>query len=431
MQDFKKAIKELIVDYGRNVVKQDSLSSYIEDLLANYPLYKNISINFVKEGILKELIKTNSLNEIELKNYVMQIVNKYGTQNSKTQETLLAWTEALSVRVVVKNQSSYTKSSNKSINQPKQNVKSEAKKNIKLHSGEPIPKDSDFFASPPKEIGEVVTAQSSLKKGEKPMRFYIRVLIGIISIVIGLIIGLVINHYAHLTPNNNWFYVWVIGFPLLGLLISFAGTSFIHTCTYVGKKGVAKFTLEKNRNNPLKAEILQFKDAESLYTETTEHYRNFTYDETTYSYKWKDKNEKTIYKIEGAYHQKKALPKDLSDNYYFALSAKESWNSYKLSQMIDTITNGDNVRFKVKNMTIEVGINTMNIYEKGKQLKWNISDIDSIGYGGGVITIYNSKHKNNSWFSKLLGKGELTFAYADMPNADLFLLLLENLLGKK
>jgi len=97
MQNFKKAIKELIVDYGRNVVKQDSLSSYIEDVLANYPLYKNISIILAKEGILKEIGIKTTLNDIDLKNYVTHITNKYGIQKDKIEETIEAWAEALGV----------------------------------------------------------------------------------------------------------------------------------------------------------------------------------------------------------------------------------------------------------------------------------------------------------------------------------------------
>ena len=124
MHNFKIAIKELIINYGRSMVNQDKLESYIEDALANYPLYKNISINLAKEGILKNLVNINSFNETELKNYVMQIVNKYGTQSDKTEETIKAWAEALGVALPKQSISKTTNLKTSTTIQKKNNQKS-------------------------------------------------------------------------------------------------------------------------------------------------------------------------------------------------------------------------------------------------------------------------------------------------------------------
>ena len=95
----KKVIKEFIEKRGKYIVKDTKLQNYIEDILVKYPKYKNISIHLAKEGILKELLNLNSLNKTTLKNYTFQIVDKYGSNDKLTEETIKAWAEALGIFV--------------------------------------------------------------------------------------------------------------------------------------------------------------------------------------------------------------------------------------------------------------------------------------------------------------------------------------------
>lgn len=301
---------------------------------------------------------------------------------------------------------------------------------VKLHSGGGILPDADFFVQPPMQIGRVVTAQTSLKQGENAATTGERLKWVAIYTLIGLVIAALIIYFFGVSYKSLWFYIWVLGFSLIGVIIGMVSTSFSHTCSYVGEQGVAKFSLSKDRYSQPRGDIFEFARANALYVEKTQHFTNGVYQNTTYKYKWVDDRGSSVYTLQGSYRNRDAEPSDENDAYYLATSAAGSWNYYKLLRFIDIINNGGFVVFNVKSLKIEMGLTTMNIYKGGDKLTWNINDIDSINISQGWVTIFNSNYNEIGWFSKLFGKGKLTFMYSEMPDANLFLLLFESLYKK-
>lgn len=298
-------------------------------------------------------------------------------------------------------------------------------RNIKTHAGRSIPSDWDFFAPPPLQIGEILTAQTSLKKGKKHIEPSTRAIIIMMISMFGFLIGWYITRLANLSPQDSqfhWYYLLMIGLPLIGLWIGFIVTKFYHCCTYVGAEGIAEFILSKNRNNIPEQSVFLFDSADLLYVRETDHYTKGTYRNTTYAYVWKSEKNDIIYCIDGSYSEEHAKPKNLNDRYYFALSAEEAWQKYKLPKIIEMGQQLGKAKFCIRNFTVELGEDIVNIYKDGK-LVWNIKDVDFITVENKKMVIYHKKYQDIGWLSKLFGAGKISFAYADVPNAQIFLLI--------
>ena len=60
-----------------------------------------------------------------------------------------------------------------------------------------------------------------------------------------------------------------------------------------------------------------------------------------------------------------------------------------------------------------------------------IDDLSSWEISEGFIIIYSHKFFEGGSFAKFLGKGKLTIPYSDMPNGQLFILLMDNLISEE
>jgi len=301
---------------------------------------------------------------------------------------------------------------------------------IKQHSGIENPPNCDFFAQPSVQIGQINTAQTSLFQGQDSATTGRRLMSIMFYSLIGLAIAGLIIYLLNISPKIRGFYIIGCFFLGLGVLIGAYRTRFRHKCSYVGENGIAEYFLKKNRYNHATGKIFEFSNASAMYVETTRQFVNGVYSGTFYKYRWVDQYGKDVYRLNGVYKNKNGEPENLSDAYYLAKSAANSWNQYKLVRYIDLINQGTWVVFNIKKMKFEMGLNTMNIYESGNKLTWNINDISSVQVAQGWVTIFNSNYQEIGWFSKLFGKGKITFMYSEMPNANLFLLLFEILYKK-
>ncbi len=302
--------------------------------------------------------------------------------------------------------------------------------NFRQHSGIENPSGYDFFAPPPMQIGQVISGQTTLFQGKDAATTTRRLVSMIFYSLICLAIAAFIIYMFEISSKIAAFYIVIIISLGVGVLFGAYRTEFRHNCSYVGEKGVAEYWLKKNRYNQPTEKIFEFANANAMYVEKTQNFTNGVYTGTNYKYRWVDQYGNDAYMLQGLYQNKNAEPKNLSDVYYFATSAANSWNHYKLVRYIDIINQDSSVIFNVKKMKIEMGLNMMNIYESGNKLAWNISDIDSVQVSEGWVTIFNSKYQELGWFSKTFGKGKITFLYSEMPNANLFLLLFESLYKK-
>src|SRR4051794_39269516 len=134
---------------------------------------------------------------------------------------------------------------------------------LPMHSDEHQPRRSDFFADPPEEIGEITSATTTLMLDKEPMSAPVRGAVIAIAAGGGGLVGLVIG----LVVGNLFFAVLIpLGLAVIGGLIAWYYTGFSHTCSYVGREGVARFTCSGSRDHISKEEVFEFRNATELRT---------------------------------------------------------------------------------------------------------------------------------------------------------------------
>ena len=295
---------------------------------------------------------------------------------------------------------------------------------VRLHNGEKIPVDADFFLEPPPEIGEIVSAQSTLVTSKHPMSTLARLML-----VVGLT-GLV-------------FYGFVFGFRTLGknpvdaglgyvfgsvaALVTFPltiyMTRFKHTCTYVGKAGIAEFTLKGSRDNTPRARVLLFDNCTDVTTWQLRSYTHGIYAGTQYRNIWRDEDGREVFTLKGNYNSEKGTPKGNSP-YWFAVAAEIHWNAFAFDRMVKDYESQGYLDFRVKSMDIvRVGNGYLEFTFGGKTTRLTPDDIKTVSLANGSFTIHT---KEARWFSS---KGKFGFEYGGMGNAKLFLFALERLAG--
>jgi len=206
---------------------------------------------------------------------------------------------------------------------------------------------------------------------------------------------------------------------VLGMHIGIKQTSFKHICSYLAEEGIAEFTYKNNRRC-LDKKCFSFNHVESLFVNDSYDYTNKKLLDAGYVYQWKDKYNNLIYEIKGKYTLKNS---NLSEQSCLAIAAEKHWTDYKFSKVADNLHKGGTVNFGIKGVTIEMGIRTMNIFDKDMRLIWGANDIDSIKIFDGKVVIYHSNYKDYGVLKKIFSRNESTisFRYSDIPNALLFL----------
>src|SRR5205807_750919 len=124
-------------------------------------------------------------------------------------------------------------------------------------------------------------------------------------------------------------------------------TRFRHTCTYVGRDGVARFICTGNRDNFSTNEVFHFRDAAELRTAQTRHYHNGVYTGTQYSFTWTDVGGRKRYAISGRHKSEKGNP-PANDPYQFGRAAEVQWTVYLLEETLRTIEERGSVLFNLK-----------------------------------------------------------------------------------
>ncbi len=157
------------------------------------------------------------------------------------------------------------------------------------HGGGPLPDGADFFAPAPEEIGPLRSAATTLVQGQQPTPMSSRLFGSILAIGLGIFVGVLIVH-GFGVRSRFWVFCWPFVLALIGCGAVIVMTGFSHTCTYVGRDGVARFVCSGSRDNLISREVFRFREANDLRTATTLRYVNGAYQNTTYSYTWTDIN---------------------------------------------------------------------------------------------------------------------------------------------
>jgi hypothetical protein len=282
------------------------------------------------------------------------------------------------------------------------------------HTGSAITIDADFFVAPPAEIGELVSAATTLPTSTNSMNPIIYW-------------GLVIGSGALVTfLTQAFFNLWLLSLIAGGIVawIIWYWRRFKHTCSFVGTQGIVKYDLIGSRSVIPKESMLLFADAHSLFTSSTRNYYNGIYTGTNYSYIWV-KNSGARYTLSGNYRSEQGNPPE-KDVWHFANVAESVWTSHILSNLGEKFERYGYVEFPMSGslQAVRVGEGFMEFVTKkeGAQ-RVMVADMRDILLGGGT---FQFKHQDARWWS---GKGKYSFQYSNIPNANVFLICLKQFAG--
>lgn len=287
---------------------------------------------------------------------------------------------------------------------------------VTRHAGVPTEPDADFFADPPEEIGEVLSAESTLKTTKRPWkatsRFVLAGLIGWCGAMLLPLFGV---------QETAW---EVVLFLLIALIVWYL-TRFDHTCSFVGKNGLARFRCRDGRTRLATSEVFLFEEAQELRTSQTRHYHNGVYTGTQYNFIWTDGGGKKRFKLSGTYRGEKAPPKP-KDPFHLAASAEIAWSVYLLDRSSKELEERGAIRFPLKGGDwLDLGPGFLTVCRKGEIHKLTADVIGDIAVDQGVVKIKRLDAKEG-WFSST---GVYKFGYDTMANFHLFGMLYSRLVG--
>ena len=295
---------------------------------------------------------------------------------------------------------------------------------INNHGGEPLHPNCDFFADAPPDIGPVVSAYTTLRQGVEPWsaagRLGLTAGLGAACLAVGLLVVFAIDPF-----ESIWYVFWPLAAASVGVCIGLLCTGFKHTCSYIGRDGVARFTCSGNRENVTVTELFRFRDAAELRTSQTRHYYNGAYTGTSYTYTWSDVGGRKRYVITGRHKSEKGNPPS-TDPFQFARAAEIQWTIYLLDQTHRTIDLNGSVAFNLAaGQWVRLGRGFMILSNGADGEQWDAEEVSEVNVNQGVVRIKRRDAKEG-WFSS---QGVYKFSFANLANAQLFFHLCEKLVG--
>jgi hypothetical protein len=289
------------------------------------------------------------------------------------------------------------------------------------HAGGELGRKDDFFAPPPAEIGAIQSAHTSLRRDKRPLSPGVRLAVALVGGAAGLLIGLLIA----VNLKSPFFQIlWPVGLSGLGLGILLAATRFSHTCTYVGERGVARYACKGHRGN-VSDEVFLFDDATELRTGQTRHYTNGAYTHTAYSYTWTDVTGRPRFTVAGSHNSEQNTP-PAKDLFHFATAAEKAWTIYLLHQVQAQLKTSGSIYFGLGGKDwVRLSEDCITLNFKGKTTECHADDIGQVKIDQGTFSV-KRKDAKEGWFTS---EGVFKFPYQNLANAQLFLILLHELVG--
>ncbi|AFY39991.1 hypothetical protein Lepto7376_3834 [[Leptolyngbya] sp. PCC 7376] len=294
---------------------------------------------------------------------------------------------------------------------------------VTRHSGGAIAADTDFFVAPSPEIGTIITADSNLVTSKQEMETSKCWMFILLGAFLGGAFFQILPLIFGLGSSIGWHIASVVSALTVGLIIH-TKTSFSYLCSYVGDQGIEEHKISGSRQGKLISQRLKFNEAEDLYTAQTRMYTNGVYTGTNYLYKWIKSGTKP-FRLAGSYHNKKGWPEE-GHAWHCANSGEAVWSNYRLRQLNQDLDKQGFIEFAMKGnpKAVRVGSGFLEFVLKDNSTqRVGAKDMKKITLGSGN---FNFVHNNAKWWS---GKGKYSFNYSNLPNAKLFLLCLDRLVG--
>jgi hypothetical protein len=304
------------------------------------------------------------------------------------------------------------------------------------HGDQPLSDKLVFFAPPPAEIGDLLSANSSLEVGKSPKRRdgYATYLDWFSSLIFASLAGMFSWFlFIMIMPNR---YSTNIDFYTLGQVLGVIVGGFVlwrfspkvaialASCSYVGTDGVAEFLWDDAFDKRQKPRLLRFQNATELRVTQTRTYINNAYMHTTFMYHWTDAAGKTAYILNGLYRQNQKTSTLEQTRYRFTTASEDSWTLFALERAKAELGQNGTVRFNAKDdNALILGNGFLEIYQRGETVRLGADELARVSVDKGVVTIAHKDAKRSLFGSQ----GFYKFDYYDIANAKLFLGLLNAL----
>jgi hypothetical protein len=286
--------------------------------------------------------------------------------------------------------------------------------------------ERDYFVAPPTEIGEVLSADVSLRKGTRVRGLGACLLAALVLGIVGFLLGWLLM--AFLEPKD------ATASPTVGVLLALFGalagwglTRFKHVCRYVGREGVARFVCAARRQRLTLCEVFLFRDAADLRTSQTQVHRNGFYQGTEFRFDWTDAAGRVRFQITGAYRGSGDGRNPWTDGHYqWGCAAETAWNLYRLAHRADESEPHGPARFALAGDDwLAVGQGFLDVHRGGETTRCTAQEIEEFSLSEGVFTLRLRGGREGLFGSR----GVYKFGYGEVANVQQFLLALEQRLG--
>jgi hypothetical protein len=346
---------------------------------------------------------------------------------------------------------------------------------LKNHGGFRQLSDPEFFMPPPPEIGNLISAETTLQTStqlmaEKTRRSIVMCTYAIPFVVMTVAMTALMWNSSkndNMPPPATSLPWWEEPLPWWGMLIpnallaanfAFLFGFFItrklklqaarNYCSYIGEKGLANYELIGDRTSLPKEKTLIFENSHSLFHQDFDWYDDHgVRTGASYNYTWV-KDSGGIFVILGTYRSKvNKLPLH-NDQWHFADKAESLWTKYLVSGFDAKLAKNGHIEFSfltdklqpVHNPDVQikaefplpknglksicVGQNSLEfINKKGASQRFPYSEMQQITLDSGVLKF---KHPDSVWSS---GKEDFSYNYRGIANEQAFVVYLKKMLG--
>jgi hypothetical protein len=196
--------------------------------------------------------------------------------------------------------------------------------NLVDHMDQGLSPDMVFFASPPSEIGKIMSASSSMSIGKKILqrnKGYKRKAFLAISTVAFLVFGCLA--LADLVGPSMLAAIAII---IIGPIIALKTGYIVHSCSFVGSNGFSLIKWDRRKRACKPPETFLFESAASFNSSIINGYYGPIYHSSIYSLMWKDVKGKGVWSRTIQFRRRKGLP-PFHSLYYFYQSAENVWKN--------------------------------------------------------------------------------------------------------
>jgi hypothetical protein len=205
---------------------------------------------------------------------------------------------------------------------------------LRNHAGYRLDGSQHFPWGPPPAIGQILFADSNVAKSGPPSFLTPWLIVVGIWIAVYVALGEVMPVVIQGKGDPMVIRYLAIGFGLCCGLFSLIYTWPAQPrCTFVGTHGAAYLLGKWGWGPPAESQIIVFREITVLFAQSTHHYKNLMYQETTFCFDWHShQSQKPLLRIAGehSYHNDLPGPEHL---YHFALRVEDAWTQELVTRL--------------------------------------------------------------------------------------------------